>query len=99
MPAATLSKIDQDSTRNKFQDPNRNAQGRNPRPNSISHATLNDIQPFDVTPPGPIVDDFYIIAAEIENLSNLADNQSRGIKSFIKTIGSSNSPVFGRKDT
>ncbi|XP_055615757.1 WD repeat-containing protein 91 [Toxorhynchites rutilus septentrionalis] len=60
---------------------------------------LNDIIPFDIPPPPHIVDDFYIIAQETNNIGNAAESQARGLKSLIKNISSGGSPVLGRKDT
>lgn len=61
--------------------------------------SLNDIIPFDIPPPAHIVDDFYIIAQESNNIGNAAESQARGLKSLIKNISSGGSPVLGRKDT
>lgn len=61
--------------------------------------SLNDISPFDVSPPGHIVDDFFIIASETINIAQYPDAQARGLKMLIKNIGSNNSPVMGRKET
>ncbi|XP_058467468.1 WD repeat-containing protein 91 [Malaya genurostris] len=61
--------------------------------------TLNDVIPFDIPPPAHIVDDFYIIAQESNNIGNAAESQARGLKSLIKNISSGGSPVLGRKDT
>ncbi|XP_055381062.1 WD repeat-containing protein 91 [Condylostylus longicornis] len=103
MPVPTLGRLKPvDSQeilkRNQDQTINKNINSKQmPKISNANHCCLSEIQPFDISPPGPIVDDFYIIAAESENSSNLADQQSKGIKSFIKTISSS-SPVFGRKD-
>lgn len=69
------------------------------RPISGSQQTLNDIVPFDIPPPAHIVDDFYIIAQESNNIGSAAESQARGLKSLIKNISSGGSPVLGRKDT
>lgn len=69
------------------------------RPISGSQQTLNDIAPFDIPPPAHIVDDFYIIAQESNNIGSAAESQARGLKSLIKNISSGGSPVLGRKDT
>ena len=69
------------------------------RPSSGSQQTLNDIVPFDIPPPAHIVDDFYIIAQESNNIGSAAESQARGLKSLIKNISSGGSPVLGRKDT
>lgn len=63
--------------------------------------TLNDIIPFDIPPntPAHIVDDFYIIAQETLNSGAVAESQARGLKSLIRNIGSSGSPVLGRKES
>ncbi|EAT43118.1 AAEL005403-PA [Aedes aegypti] len=61
--------------------------------------SLNDIVPFDIPPPAHIVDDFYIIAQESNNIGNAAESQARGLKSLIRNISSGGSPVLGRKDT
>lgn len=66
----------------------------NPNPQS-----LNDIIPFDIPPPTHIVDDFYIIAQETLNISNLADSQARSLRSIIRNISSGGSPVMGRKES
>lgn len=61
---------------------------------------LNDIIPFDVPPPTHIVDDFYIIAQDTLNASNLIDSQTRGLRSLIRNISSGGgSPVLGRKES
>ncbi|EDW81435.1 uncharacterized protein Dwil_GK12064 [Drosophila willistoni] len=60
--------------------------------------SLNDILPFDISPPGHIVDDFCIIASEANSISQASDAQARGLKLLIRNIGSGNSPVLGRKD-
>ncbi|XP_055541697.1 WD repeat-containing protein 91 [Wyeomyia smithii] len=65
---------------------------------SGSVQSLNDIIPFDIPPPAHIVDDFYIIAQESNNIGNAAESQARGLKSLIKNISSGGSPVLGRKD-
>lgn len=66
------------------------------------HFSLNDIQPFDISPPGHVVDDFCIIATEVNNLVQASDAQARGLKMLIRTIGSggsgSGSPILSRKD-
>nr|XP_019528862.2 WD repeat-containing protein 91-like [Aedes albopictus] len=60
--------------------------------------SLNDIVPFDIPPPAHIVDDFYIIAQESNNIGAAAESQARGLKSLIRNISSGGSPVLGRKD-
>uniref|UniRef100_A0A1Q3F285 Putative hspc049 protein n=1 Tax=Culex tarsalis TaxID=7177 RepID=A0A1Q3F285_CULTA len=69
------------------------------RPTSGSQQSLNDIVPFDIPPPAHIVDDFYIIAQESNNIGSAAESQARGIKSLIKNISSGGSPVLGRKES
>lgn len=59
---------------------------------------LDDIIPFDVSPPNHIVDDFYIIASETVNINQITDTQSKGLKSLIRNISSGGSPVLGRKE-
>ncbi|XP_037892269.1 WD repeat-containing protein 91 [Glossina fuscipes] len=59
---------------------------------------LSDIQPFDVSPPNHVVDDFYIIASEVNSTSQSSDGQSRGLKMLIRNIGSVSSPGRGRRD-
>lgn len=63
--------------------------------------TLADIVPFDIPPPTHIVDDFYIIAMETLSHGQLADGQTRGLRSLIRNIGSGagSSPVMGRKES
>lgn len=61
--------------------------------------SINDIIPFDILAPTHIVDDFFIIAQETHNTTNIAESQSRGLKSLIRNIGSSGSPVMGRKES
>ncbi|EDV30318.2 uncharacterized protein Dana_GF23007, partial [Drosophila ananassae] len=60
--------------------------------------SLSDILPFDISPPGHIVDDFCIIASEANSVSQASDAQARGLKQLIRNIGSGGSPVMGRKD-
>uniref|UniRef100_A0A1I8PYA7 ARMC9 CTLH-like domain-containing protein n=1 Tax=Stomoxys calcitrans TaxID=35570 RepID=A0A1I8PYA7_STOCA len=60
--------------------------------------SLNDILPFDISPPGHVVDDFCIIATEVNSVTQASDAQARGLKMLIRNIGSSGSPVLGRKD-
>ncbi|KAI8044966.1 WD repeat-containing protein 91 [Drosophila gunungcola] len=60
--------------------------------------SLSDILPFDISPPGHIVDDFCIIASEANSVSQASDAQARGLKLLIRNIGSGSSPVMGRKD-
>ncbi|XP_075147520.1 WD repeat-containing protein 91 [Haematobia irritans] len=60
--------------------------------------SLSDILPFDVSPPGHLVDDFCIIATEVNSVTQASDAQARGLKMLIRNIGSSGSPVMGRKD-
>ncbi|KAH8382291.1 hypothetical protein KR009_002694 [Drosophila setifemur] len=60
--------------------------------------SLSDILPFDISPPGHIVDDFCIIASEANSVSQASDAQARGLKHLIRNIGSGSSPVMGRKD-
>ncbi|XP_055585271.1 WD repeat-containing protein 91, partial [Uranotaenia lowii] len=69
------------------------------RGSAANPQSLNDIVPFDIPPPAHIVDDFYIIAQESNNIGNAAESQARGLKSLIKNISSGGSPVLGRKDT
>jgi len=103
MPVSTLCRLkpvdaQEILKRNQEQSSYKNTNNKScSRASTSNQNYLNEIQPFDISPPGPIVDDFYIIAAESENSASLAEAQSKGIKSFIKTISSS-SPVFGRKD-
>lgn len=66
---------------------------------SGNYQSLNDIIPFDIPPPSHIVDDFYIIAAETANISQMTDSQSRGLRSLIRNISSGSSPVMGRKES
>lgn len=66
----------------------------NPNPQS-----LNDIIPTNVPPPAHIIDDFYSIAQESLSIGNAADTQVRGLRSLIRNIGSSGSPVMGRKES
>jgi hypothetical protein len=54
---------------------------------------LNDIVPFDISPPAHIVDDFYIIAQETLNIGQMTEFQARGLKSLIRNISSGGSPV------
>lgn len=61
--------------------------------------SINDIIPFEILAPNHIVDDFFIIAQETHNTSNIAESQARGLKSLIRNIGSSGSPVMGRKES
>lgn len=61
--------------------------------------SINDIIPFDILAPTHIVDDFFIIAQETHNTSHIAESQARGLKSLIRNIGSSGSPVMGRKES
>ncbi|XP_061388975.1 WD repeat-containing protein 91 [Musca vetustissima] len=60
--------------------------------------SLSDILPFDISPPGHIVDDFCIIATEVNSVTQASDAQARGLKMLIRNIGSGGSPVMGRKD-
>ncbi|XP_037730860.1 WD repeat-containing protein 91 [Drosophila subpulchrella] len=60
--------------------------------------SLSDILPFDISPPGHIVDDFCIIATEANSVSQASDAQARSLKQLIRNIGSGSSPVMGRKD-
>lgn len=60
--------------------------------------SLSDILPFDISPPGHVVDDFCIIATEVNSVSQASDAQARGLKMLIRNIGSGGSPVMGRKD-
>lgn len=67
---------------------------RNANPQSLS-----DVAPFDIPPPAHIIDDFYIIAQETQNIGSMADSQARGLRSLIRNIGSGGSPVLGRKES
>ncbi|KAH8388228.1 hypothetical protein KR093_001287 [Drosophila rubida] len=60
--------------------------------------SLSDILPFDISPPGHIVDDFCIIASEANSVTQASDAQARGLKLLIRNIGSGSSPVLARKD-
>ncbi|EDV94736.1 WD repeat-containing protein 91 [Drosophila grimshawi] len=60
--------------------------------------SLNDILPFDISPPGHIVDDFCIIASEANIVGQASDAQARGLKLLIRNIGNAGSPVLTRKD-
>lgn len=55
--------------------------------------------PFAIQAPAHIVDDFFIIAQEKLNVSNMADSQARSLRSIIRNISSGGSPVMGRKDS
>lgn len=68
------------------------------RPSCRPQQNLSDIQPFDISPPGHVVDDFCIIATEVNSVTQASDAQSRGLKMLIRNIGSGGSPVMGRKD-
>lgn len=61
--------------------------------------SLSDILPFDISPPGHVVDDFCIIATEVNSVTQASDAQARGLKMLIRNIGSGGSPVMGRKDS
>lgn len=61
--------------------------------------SLNDVMPFAIQAPADIVDDFFIIAQEKLNVSNMADSQARSLRSIIRNISSGGSPVMGRKDS
>ncbi|EDW67771.1 WD repeat-containing protein 91 [Drosophila virilis] len=60
--------------------------------------SLSDILPFDISPPGHIVDDFCIIASEASIVGQASEVQARGLKLLIRNIGSGSSPVMSRKD-
>lgn len=60
--------------------------------------SLSGILPFDISPPGHVVDDFCIIATEVNSVTQASDAQARGLKMLIRNIGSGGSPVMGRKD-
>ncbi|XP_030553881.1 WD repeat-containing protein 91 [Drosophila novamexicana] len=60
--------------------------------------SLSDILPFDISPPGHIVDDFCIIASEASIVGQASEVQARGLKLLIRNIGSGSSPVMTRKD-
>ena len=60
--------------------------------------SLSDILPFDVSPPGHVVDDFCIIATEVNSVAQASDAQAKGLKMLIRNIGSGGSPVLGRRD-
>ncbi|ALC46451.1 CG6005 [Drosophila busckii] len=68
------------------------------RSSSRNQQTLADIMPFDISPPGHIIDDFCIIASEANSLAQASDAQARGLKLLIRNIGSGSSPVMARKD-
>ncbi|XP_014092486.2 WD repeat-containing protein 91 isoform X1 [Bactrocera oleae] len=61
--------------------------------------SLTDILPFDVSPPGHVVDDFSVISSEVNNVAQASDAQARGLRLLIRNIGSGGSPdTGGRKD-
>ncbi|XP_018785422.1 PREDICTED: WD repeat-containing protein 91 [Bactrocera latifrons] len=61
--------------------------------------SLSDILPFDVSPPGHVVDDFSVISSEVNNVAQASDAQARGLRLLIRNIGSGGSPdTGGRKD-
>lgn len=61
--------------------------------------SLSDILPFDVSPPGHVVDDFSVISSEVNNVAQASDAQARGLRMLIRNIGSGGSPdTGGRKD-
>ncbi|KAF7269893.1 hypothetical protein GWI33_017098 [Rhynchophorus ferrugineus] len=53
-----------------------------------------NIAPCQVDPPNHLLDDFYIIAQE----SNNVDSQGKSLKNLIRNMGSGSSPVMGRKE-
>ncbi|XP_067616823.1 WD repeat-containing protein 91 isoform X2 [Eurosta solidaginis] len=63
------------------------------------HQSLSDILPFDVSPPGHLVDDFSVISSEVNIVAQASDAQARGLRMLIRNIGSGGSPdTGGRKD-
>ncbi|XP_017871436.1 PREDICTED: WD repeat-containing protein 91 [Drosophila arizonae] len=74
-------------------------EGSSRRRNACRHQqSLSDILPFDISPPGHIVDDFCIIASEANIVGQASEGQARGLKLLIRNIGSGSSPVLSRKD-
>ncbi|KAG5873290.1 hypothetical protein JTB14_028406 [Gonioctena quinquepunctata] len=52
-----------------------------------------NIVPPQVEPPTHLLDDFYVIAQE-----NAGESQAKGLRSLIRNMSSSASPILGRKD-
>lgn len=101
-PTASSSPINtstHQSRRSTFHEQKRMADGKPHIQINTNPHTLNDVIPFYIPPPPHIVDDFYIIAQETLNVSNLADSQARSLRSLIRNISSGGSPVMGRKDS
>lgn len=87
------------SRHSTFHDQRRSIDGRSRMQINTNPQNLNDVVPFDIQPPAHIVDDFYIIAQETLNVSNMVDSQARSLRSIIRNIGTGGSPVMGRKDS
>ncbi|XP_018335657.1 WD repeat-containing protein 91 [Agrilus planipennis] len=54
-----------------------------------------NVTPVHVEPPPHLLDDFYIIAQE----NTTFDNQAKGLKNLIRSMGTSTSPILGRKES
>lgn len=59
---------------------------------------VSAIKPIEISPPLHIVDDFFIIAQETLSVVNAIDPQVKGLKSIIRHISTTGSPVMGKKD-
>lgn len=60
----------------------------------IERGPESSVTPCNVEPPPHLLDDFYIIAQE----NNIIDSQGKSLKNLIRNMGTSSSPILGRKD-
>lgn len=102
-PPATSSPLAGTSThqsrRSTFHDQRSSGDGNQRTQINSNPQNLCDVMPFAIQAPPHIVDDFFIIAQEKLNVSNMADSQARSLRSIIRNISSGGSPVMGRKDS
>ncbi|XP_037949244.1 WD repeat-containing protein 91-like [Teleopsis dalmanni] len=67
------------------------------RTTSTNPQTLDDI-PVEIRPPSPLLDDFYVIATEVNNMRRKAEVQARGIRMLLRGMGADDSLDTKRKD-
>jgi hypothetical protein len=94
MPTPTLMHFEEDANKiNKLEQ--RNESLRNRLALLIDRGPEANVTPCPVEPPPHLLDDFYIIAQE----TNIVDSQAKSLKSLIRNMGTSSSPVLGRKES
>ncbi|XP_057658359.1 WD repeat-containing protein 91 [Diorhabda carinulata] len=94
MPIPTLMHFEDDATRiSKLEERNESLKKRLIL--LLDRGPQSSVTPCQVEPPQHLLDDFYVIAQE----NNLGESQARSLRSIIKNMSSSASPILGRKES